>query len=424
MKINPEYQKLILKIKQDGEKYADRQMQIVYSEQKSRLTGLHQYLGLLYVKHAVDGMLHVSAAQKAAILSDVDKQILSAQKSIGDAEIRTISNILAHNYEDAYYKTAYVLDSGLKTGIKFGMLKQEYIDAAVNSPVKGELFSNRIWNNKAAVADRLKGSFLDALNGGVTIDQIGQELRQTFNVQAYESQRLVHTENARIQSAAIDDIGESAGCVRQMFCATLESNTCAVCAGLDGKYFDIDDVAKPEIPIHPECRCVYINVPTGNWQPQRRRDNETGKNTGYKSYDQWAEEKGIKSSGKIVSPADKSDIITLESNFRDKIMSGGYNLSVNKDLQARHDPQSGRYVNGRSKLSVDAQSLIDKYHGTGRIVIQSPSQPPKEVITADRVIGQYQDQKTGGWIATHKAMIVYSNSGTHVYPVKEMSGND
>lgn len=295
MKIDPEYQKLLLQIKQDGEKYADQQMQAVYSEQKSNLDELHKYLGLLYVKNSVDGLLNVTPAQKKTILADVDQQIISAQKSIGSAEVQAVSEILKQNYGDMYYKTAYVMDTGLKAGIKFGMLKKEYIDSAVNSPVDGEIFSDRIWNDKAAVADKLKQSFVDALNGDTTIDKIGRQIQQIFNVQAYDSQRLVHTENARVQSAAIDDIGKSAGCSQQMFCATLEGNTCSECADYDGKYYDIDDDSKPEIPVHPNCRCVYINVPpVSGWTPQNRRDNETGEDIGFKDYAQWAADKGIK----------------------------------------------------------------------------------------------------------------------------------
>jgi hypothetical protein len=110
LKIDPEYQKLVLQIKQDGEKYADQQMQAVYGEQKSSLNELHKYLGLLYVKNAVNGLLNVTSVQKRAALADVDEQILSAEKSIGSAETQAVSGILKHNYSDMYYKAAYVYD--------------------------------------------------------------------------------------------------------------------------------------------------------------------------------------------------------------------------------------------------------------------------------------------------------------------------
>ncbi len=335
MKIDPEYQKLVLQIKQDGEKYADQQMQTVYGQQKSSLNELHKYLGLLYVKNAVNGLLNVTSVQKRAALADVDEQILSAEKSIGSAEAQAVSGILKHNYGDMYYKTAYVMDSGLKAGIKFGMLKPEYIDAAVKSPVDGEIFSDRIWNNKAAVADKLKQSFVGAMNGDTTIDQIGREIQHIFNVQAYESQRLVHTENARVQSAAIDDIGKSAGCSQQMFCATLEANTCAECAGYDGKYFDIDDDSKPDIPVHPECRCVYINVPpVSGWAPQKRRDNETGKDIGYKNYAEWAAEKGINNDNEYennlvgIQTSNGITVTELSQHFGER--------SIERDVERKH----------------------------------------------------------------------------------------
>lgn len=358
MKIDPEYQKLLLQIKQDGEKYADRQMQTVYGVQKDNLTELHKYLGLLYVKNAVDGLLNVTPTQKKAVLFDVDQQIISAQKGIGSAEVQAVSEILKHNYGDMYYKTAYVMDSGLKAGIKFGMLKPEFTNAAVNSPVDGEIFSDRIWNNKAAVADKLKESFVNALNGDTTIDKIGQEIQRAFNVQAYESQRLVHTENARVQSAAIDDIGKSAGCSQQMFCATLEANTCSECAELDGKYFDIDDDSKPGIPVHPECRCVYINVPpVPGWTPQSRRDNETGEDIGYEDYAQWVAEKGISSiqenNSNSVDTATNDAIIGSE-DYRDK-----FDIFSNNKANSTLCRETRRAIRQNSGTTNETAVLVD-----------------------------------------------------------------
>ena len=79
MKIDPQYQKLILQIKKDGEKYADQQMNTVYAAQRQNRDELHKYLGLLYVHNAVGGLLNVTPAQKNTILSEVNNQIIAAE---------------------------------------------------------------------------------------------------------------------------------------------------------------------------------------------------------------------------------------------------------------------------------------------------------------------------------------------------------
>lgn len=428
MKIDPQYQKLILQIKKDGEKYADQQMNTVYAAQRQNRDELHKYLGLLYVHNAVGGLLNVTPAQKNTILSEVNNQIIAAEKNVGQTEVKAVTGILKHNYGDMYYKTAYVMDSGLKAGIKFGLLKPEYLNAAVNSPVDGEIFSDRIWNNKAAVANRLKQSFVGALNGNTTIDKIGQEISQIFNAQAYDSMRLVNTENARMQSAAIDDIGKSAGCSQQMFCATLEDNTCEECAGYDGKYFDIDDDSKPDIPVHPECRCCYINVPPiPGWAPLKRRDNETGEDIEYEDYAQWAADKGIKNNGENDSFDGESGIIDTEDSIRKDIKNGNYPLQINLQAQNKHIPGTNEYVEGKSYLTVSAeetQSLVNQFAGTGTPIIVDGEWKNKERITSnDNNIGVYRDIK-GNSSETSNFIIHYNHSnrkqkrGTHIVPSK------
>jgi SPP1 gp7 family putative phage head morphogenesis protein len=294
-KVNPQYQNMILQIKQDADDYADSQMKPVYKNQKDHLTELHKYLGILFVAYAVDGLLKVTSYQRGNILNELNFKLKSMAKDMNDTEANQVTNILKQNYTDVYYKNAYAMDLGLNINLKFGILKDEYIKRAVNNPIDGELFSSRIWQNKAAVADKVKQGIVDAMNGKTTIDKLGKDIQHTFNVGAYESQRLVNTENARVQSQAIDDIGESAGVEKQMYCATLEANTCSECAELDGQYFDIDDDSKPQIPedTHPGCRCLYINVPLAGWKPTKRKDNESKDVIDYEDYNDWLKNKGI-----------------------------------------------------------------------------------------------------------------------------------
>ena len=69
---------------------------------------------------------------------------------------------------------------------------------------------------------------------------------------------------------------------------------CDECAEYDGKYYDIDDDSKPDIPLHPNCRCLYINVsPVENWKPTKRKDNSSKEIIDYEDYNDWLKNKGI-----------------------------------------------------------------------------------------------------------------------------------
>src|SRR5665648_8409 len=209
MKINPTYKKLIEQIKIDSEDYSDEQMKSVYTEQKKELDRLHALLGTLFITYGVNGLLKLTTSQKA---STGIKDILKTMgKKLGNSEVEKVTDILSTVYKDTYYKNLYTLESGMTINIKLPILKKEFVNAAVNAKFKVELFSDRIWKNKSTMIDKLQAGLTDAMQGKTTIDKVARDIKNTFNVQAYESQRLVRTENARIQTQASHDIGISAG---------------------------------------------------------------------------------------------------------------------------------------------------------------------------------------------------------------------
>ncbi|MDO6355121.1 polymorphic toxin type 50 domain-containing protein [Caloramator sp. CAR-1] len=124
----------------------------------------------------------------------------------------------------------------------------------------------------------------------------------------------------------------------------------------------------------------------------------------------------------------KEEPIKIAELIREEIKSGKYKLTINKSKQNRHIKGTKEFEEYEKKLQrtgqkqsilfIDAQEFVNKYHGTGRIIIQSLSQPPKEVVAVDFVVGMYYNKDKGEYIETKKAMIVYSKTGTHVYPVE------
>ena len=120
--------------------------------------------------------------------------------------------------------------------------------------------------------------------------------------------------------------------------------------------------------------------------------------------------------------------------IRAEIKAGKYNLKINQSKQNRHTEGTKEYQHYLNKLQrenkkpnilyVDAQDFVNKYHGTGEIVIQSMRQPPKEKVTVDFIVGKVYNEDTGEYIDTNRAMVVYSKAGTHVYPIKPVIEGD
>ena len=100
--------------------------------------------------------------------------------------------------------------------------------------------------------------------------------------------------------------------------------------------------------------------------------------------------------------------------------SGQVSKTINRDKQQRHTKDE--HAPGRSYLDGDvefAQQLVDEYGGKGQPLVTDDGRwLRKEKINASSVIGTHVDEN-GNKTKTNKAMIVYSKTGTHVYPRKE-----
>lgn len=100
---------------------------------------------------------------------------------------------------------------------------------------------------------------------------------------------------------------------------------------------------------------------------------------------------------------------------------GGANQSprVSPDKQGKHIPGSKNFEPGRSTLSesVDAQSLVDEFAGTGQPVGPVARGEPgfRERIDAGRVIGVFRT-KEGVEMETTKFIIHYAADNVHIVP--------
>lgn len=247
------------------------QMQHVYKKQKDSLNQILAFIGLLYMSYSVDGLIKINKYQKAFILQDIYSKLQPIGQELGKYEANEITDILNKAYENTYIKNAYLV------GVKINTPSTENIKNAVKSKINGELFSNRIWNNKDDLITRIKKSINMILNGRTTIDQAGKQIEKTFNINAYQSHRLLVTELSRVQAQASIDMAKAAGIKEHMWSATFE-HSCDHCVELDGQVFKINDKEAPSIPAHPNCRCLWVNVPNDIMNEKSGKDSDSNVN--------------------------------------------------------------------------------------------------------------------------------------------------
>lgn len=128
---------------------------------------------------------------------------------------------------------------------------------------------------------------------------------------------------------------------------------------------------------------------------------------------------GSGSNGSVAKSSGRDTIV------EDAIRSGKVLKKINKDKQARHT-KSG-HIPGRSYLDGDleyAQALVDKFSGTGETKPdRNGNWNHKERITSPHIIGTYVDE-SGTEVKTNVGMIVYSKTGTHIYPARRREKRD
>jgi hypothetical protein len=115
----------------------------------------------------------------------------------------------------------------------------------------------------------------------------------------------------------------------------------------------------------------------------------------------------------------------MKWDIRERIASGDVSITINPEKQNRHIKGSDGYIDGRSYLldGVDAQELVDRYHGTGYVLLNDANKMriSKENIITDYNIGVRINPKTGEETLTNRFTIHYSKTGVHIVPTKRRS---
>lgn len=290
--MNKDIQKEIQKIRIDAEKDADKQLKKLLRAYKTSMNNIQKEIGQIYAKYSKDGILSVSNKQRLSILQSLNNELRQMYYDLGSLDQQLTLDSLLNTYQNTYYKTIYTIDKGVKTNINFALLNPKIIEKAVNVRYKGELFSDRIWNNKKLLISRVKSNINRAAIEGKAIDKLYKDISITFGSSAYESKRLLNTELARVVSEAQADIYANTDVVKKvMYDATLDNKTSDICAALDGNIYNSNE-NYPKPPQHPNCRSCIIPIVDG-WEPTIKLDNESKQNINYKTYEDWKSLKGI-----------------------------------------------------------------------------------------------------------------------------------
>ena len=149
---------------------------------------------------------------------------------------------------------------------------EKMIKDIINSSFLNATWSDRIWNNQDGLRAELDRLLNRGIVQGLNPRELARELRKRFNVNTYDSERLLRTEMARVQSDVFEETANQAGFEAYEFIA--EPDACNECSNLDGKVFPLKErgVGINFPPVHPHCRCATANAMSKDeWEREMKR---------------------------------------------------------------------------------------------------------------------------------------------------------
>lgn len=202
---------------------------------------------------------------------------------------------LSKIYKNGFYQTSFDIQSGKEVGTQVRYLDERSIKEVLDYPWSGANFSQRIWQNDAALKTELKRTLTEGIARGESSDVMAKRIKERFDVSFSAAKRLVVTESANIHAQATLEGYRQNGIEEYQLIATLDKRTSTVCQELDGQIFRVREaqtgVNYP--PLHPWCRTTTKAVIEGDQNTGRTARNTEGKSTNIRkdiSYSQWYNE--------------------------------------------------------------------------------------------------------------------------------------
>ncbi|QDJ92699.1 minor capsid protein [Acinetobacter haemolyticus] len=168
----------------------------------------------------------------------------------------------------AMYEAKYVSHMfGEKTKVPDGKV---LFQKAKKVPFSGGMLIDELFTKVAGnLRQKTEYAIRDGINSGKTTQQIVQAIKGTkkndyrdgiLERSRQEISALVRTARSHIANQAQNTMYEEMGVEWLKVMATLDGRTCLFCAGQDGRVYRSDDPNRPNFPVHPHNRTIYVPV--------------------------------------------------------------------------------------------------------------------------------------------------------------------
>lgn len=196
-------------------------------------------------------------------------------------QVDSLDALLKKVVGNGYTHTAFEVQKGVGLGWDITGLNQKKLETLLSKPwtTDGRTFRDRCWLNKNDLVGSVSKSLTQGLLRGDPPAKITTAIQKQFGVHRYKAGRLVNTETTYFNAVATKESYKDLGVEMVEIIETLDSHTCSICGGLDGKVIPIAQY-EPGVtvpPFHPNCRGTTAPAIDPKYAGERAARNEDGK---------------------------------------------------------------------------------------------------------------------------------------------------
>lgn len=195
-------------------------------------------------------------------------------------QVDSLDALLKKVVGNGYTHTAFEVQKGVGLGWDITGLDQKKLETLLSKPwtTDGRTFRDRCWLNKNDLVGSVSKSLTQGLLRGDSPSKITTAIQKQFGVHRYKVGRLVNTETTYFNAVATKECYKDLDVEMVEIIETLDSHTCSICGGLDGKVIPISQY-EPGVtvpPFHPNCRGTTAPAIDPKYAGERAARNADG----------------------------------------------------------------------------------------------------------------------------------------------------
>ncbi|MDV7715276.1 minor capsid protein [Oenococcus oeni] len=237
-------------------------------------------------------------ATAEGIIGDVTKDVQLYEKGYVPEVDKTnrMIKIVNPNTGKTITKVKAIPDKEIKS---FKQLSDSYVKKALNQRWQGKNYSQRIWNNTDALADKLDELFTAQSMSGMSEYDMARAIEKEFGTGIYNAKRLIRTEANYFHNQTKLDGWKEHKVKEYQLVAVLDNRTSQICRKKDGQVFLVKDAKCDGAegnypPFHVFCRTVAVIHFANSPYTGTRTANNPNTKTAFqlkqnKTYQDWEE---------------------------------------------------------------------------------------------------------------------------------------